>query len=122
MTDYLPKFAPGQSVTRKATAAIDGGQVVVVSGSGTVAPSAGANAAWVGVAAHPAAIGDDVTIFKGGVQRPLASAAITAGDIVVTAAAGRVVTNAAPGAGQQVGIALTTQATAGQPVEVDFLR
>jgi predicted RecA/RadA family phage recombinase len=122
MTDYLPKFKPGEAITRTASAAIVGGRMVVVSGSGTVAESAAANAAWLGVAAHDAAIGDPVTIFKGGVQRPLASAAITAGDIVVTAAAGRVVTNAAPGAGQQVGIALTTQTTAGQPVEVDFLR
>ena len=122
MTDYLPKFKPGDSITRKASAAIDGGQVVVVSGSGTVAPSAGANAAFVGMAAHPAAIGDDVTIYKGSVQRPLAASAIVAGDIIVTAANGRVATNATPGTGQQVGIALTSQATAGQPVEVDFLR
>lgn len=122
MTDYLPKFKPGHAVTRIASAAITGGQVVVVSGSGTVAPSAAANAAWLGVAAHDAAIGQEVTVFKGGVQRPLASAAITAGDIVVTAAAGRVATNAAPGAGQQVGIAMTTQAAAGSPVEVDFIR
>jgi predicted RecA/RadA family phage recombinase len=122
MTDYLPKFKPGQAITRTASAAITGGQVVVVSGSGLVAPSAGASAAFLGIAGHDAAIGDIVTIFKGGVQRPLASAAITAGDIVTSAAAGRVVTNAAPGAGQQVGIALSTQSTAGQPVEVDFLR
>jgi len=122
MTDYLPKHQPGAAITRTASAAITGGQVVVVSGSGTVAPSAAADAKWVGVAGHDAESGDSVTIFKGGVQRPLASAAITAGDIVVTAAAGRVVTNASPGAGQQVGIALTTQASAGQPVEIDFLR
>lgn len=122
MTDYLPKYKPGQAITRTASAAIDGGQVVVVSGSGLVAPCSAITHTWLGVAAHPAAIGDQVTIFKGGVQRPLASAAITAGDIVVCAAAGRVVTNAAPGVGQQVGIALSTQATIGSPVEVDFLR
>lgn len=122
MADYLPKFKPGEAITRTASAAITGGQLVIVSGSGTVAPSTAASAAWLGVAAHDAAIGDPVTIFKDGVQRPLASAAITAGDIVVAAAAGRVATNAAPGAGQQVGIALSTQTTAGQPVEVDFAR
>lgn len=122
MVDYLPKFKPGHSITRTASAAVTGGQVVVVSGTGTVAPSAAADAKFLGVAAHDAAIGAEVTIFKGGVQRPLASAAIAAGDIVVTAAAGRVATNAAPGAGQQVGIALSAQATAGQPVEVDFIR
>jgi predicted RecA/RadA family phage recombinase len=122
MVDYLPKFKPGQAITRTASAAITGGQVVVVTGSGTVGPSTAITHAFVGVAAHDAAIGQEVTVFKGGIQRPLASAAITAGDIVVCAAAGRVVTNAAPGAGQQVGIALTTQAAAGSPVEVDFIR
>lgn len=121
MGDYLPKFKPGDSITRLTTAPVTGRQVVVVSGNGTVAPSAGADAKWVGVAAHDQVSGQEVTVFCGGVQRPLASGAITAGDIVVTAANGRVVTNAAPGAGQQVGIALTT-ATDGNPVEVAFLR
>lgn len=122
MTDYLPKHTEGAPITRTATAAITGGDLVVVTGPGTVGPTTAITHAWLGVAAHDAAIGQEVTIFKGGVQRPLASAAITAGDIVVAAAAGRVVTNAAPGAGQQVGIALTTQAAAGSPVEVAFNR
>lgn len=122
MTDYLPHFTEGAPITRTASAPIIGGQVVIVSGPGTVAPSAGADAKWLGVAAHDAVAGQEVTVFKGGVQRPLASAAIAAGDIVVTAATGRVVTNAAPGAGQQVGIALSTQAAAGSPVDVAFAR
>lgn len=131
MADYLPKFKPGEAITRTASAPITGGQMVFVSGSGTVAPTTGASAAWLGVAAHDAAIGDPVTVFKGGVQRPLASASITAGDQVVTAANGRVAPLAAAagatagdinGARQVVGVALTTQTTAGQPVEVDFDR
>lgn len=121
MADYLPLFKPGQAITRQASAAITGGQVVVVTGSGTVGPSAGASAAFVGVAAFDVASGGDVTIFSGGVQRPLASGAITAGDIVITAANGRVITNAAPGAGQQVGIALSTAAD-GVAVDVMFVR
>lgn len=119
MADYTPLFKPGQAVTRQASAAITGGQMVVVTGSGTVGPSAGASAAFAGVAAFDAASGDQVTIYAGGVQRPTASGAITAGDIVTTAAAGRVITNAAPGAGQQVGIALSTAAD-GQLVDVLF--
>lgn len=131
MTDYLPKFYSDPPITRKASAVIDGGQVVVVTGPGQVGPSAGANASWVGVASHPAAIGDDVTIFKGGVQRPLAASAIVAGDQVVSAANGRVATLAVAAgataadinsARQVIGTALTSQASAGQPVEVDFLR
>jgi predicted RecA/RadA family phage recombinase len=121
MTDYLPKHAPGDTITRIASAAITGGQVVVVSGPKTVAPSAGADVKFLGVAAHDAAIGQEVTVFKGGIQRPKASGAITAGDQVVTAAAGRVITSGAPAAGTQVGIAQTT-ATDGQQVDVDFNR
>lgn len=121
MADYLPLFKPGQAVTRQASAAVTGGQVVVVTGSGTVGPSAGASAAFVGVAGYDVASGETVTVFCGGVQRPLASGTVTAGDIVVTAAAGRVVTNAAPGAGQQVGIALSTAAD-GVAVDVMFVR
>lgn len=123
MTDYQPKFKPGEAVTCRASAVIDGGQMVEITGSPRLVGPAGANSVkWFGVAAHPAAIGDDVTVFKGGVQRPLAASAIVAGDLVACAAAGRVATNAAPAAGVQVGIASTSQATAGQPVEVDFLR
>lgn len=121
MSDYSPLYRPGQTITRQASAAVTGGQMVVVSGSGTVAASAGASAAWLGVAAFDAAAGDHVSIEREGVQRPIASGAITAGDIVVTAAAGKVVTNAAPGAGQQVGIALSTAAD-GQTVDVAFSR
>lgn len=121
MADYVPLFKPGQAITRQASAAITGGRMVVVSGNGTVAESAGASAAWVGVAGFDCASGDQVTVYAGGVQRPIASGAITAGDIVVTAAAGRVVTNAAPGAGQQVGVALSTAAD-GAAVDVMFLR
>lgn len=122
MTDYLPKHTEGAPITRTASATIVGGQLVVVTGAGTVGPSTAATHTWLGVAAHNAATGQEVTIFKGGVQRPLASAAITAGDQVVAAASGRVATSATPGSGQQVGIALTTQASAGSPVEVAFAR
>lgn len=121
MPDYLPKFAPGETVTRTASATIVGGQMVVITGTNTVGPSAGANAAWFGVAAHNAAVGEPVTVFKGGIQRPLATGAVAAGDILVTAANGRLTTNAAPAAGQQVGIAIAP-ATDGNPVLADFLR
>lgn len=130
MTDYVPLFKPGQAVTRQASAAITGGQVVVVTGDGTVGPSAGASAAFFGVAATDAAVGDQVTVHKGGVQRPVASGAVTAGDEVVTAAAGRVSTLAAAAgatagdinaARQVVGVALSTAAD-GETVDVDFVR
>lgn len=122
MSDYTPKFKGGTPpITKIASAAITGGQVVVLTAATTVAPSAAADAKWFGVAAHDAAIGQEVSIYKGGVQRPLAGGTIAVGDIVVTGAAGVVVTNAAPGAGQQVGVAVTS-ATVGLAVQVDFLR
>lgn len=130
MAEYLPLYKPGQSITRSASASITGGQLVMVSGSGTVAPATASTPAWVGVAAFDAANGDKLTVHKGGVQRPLASGAVTAGDAVVAAANGRVSTLAAASgavaadinnARAVVGTALST-ATDGNPVEVDFLR
>lgn len=128
--EYLPVFKPGQAVTLKASAAITGGQVVAVTGVGTVGP-AGANAAnWVGVASNDAAINDNVTIYSGGVQSVTASGTVTAGDIVVCAAAGAVSTLAAvttPTAADVtntrgiVGVALST-ATNGNKVRVQFDR
>ncbi len=120
--DYLPLYKPGQSVPLQASAAITGGQLVVVSGTGTVAPSSVATHAWVGVAAQDVPSGQKVTIHKGGVQELTATGAITAGDRVIPATAGTV---AALGAGtdysQVVGVALTTAAN-GAKVQVDFVR
>jgi hypothetical protein len=122
MPEVLPVFTPGEAITRTASTAVTGGQLLaVVPANATVTPTAAATAAWLGVAGHDAASGARVTVRKGGVQRLVASGAVTAGDIVVPAAAGAVASNAAPGAGQQVGIAITTAAN-GAVVEVDMVR
>jgi hypothetical protein len=130
MADYLPLFKPGQDITSTLSAACTGGQLLVVSGSGTVAPSSVATGAWVGVAAFDAASGARVAVHKGGVQRLIATGAIAAGDQVVPAANGTVSTLAAAtvadvasiNAGRQVvGVALTS-AAGGAAVDVDFLR
>jgi len=121
MADYLPLYTPGESITRQASAAITGGQLVAVSGSGSVAPTSAATAAFVGVAGFDAASGADVTVRVGGVQRLTAVGAIAAGDIVVAAAGGGVATNAAPGAGQQVGVALAAAAN-GARAEILMVR
>jgi len=111
MAEYLPIFKPGQAITLKASAAITGGQVVAVTGSGTVGPSGASSAKWVGVAANDAAQNDNVTIYSGGVQHATASGAITAGDLLVTAASGAVATaGETPADGTVIGIALTTAA------------
>jgi hypothetical protein len=96
MADYLPLYKPGHSVPSTASAAIAGGQLVGVSGSGTVAPTGTAQASWVGVAAFDAASGDRVLVHAGGVQRIVAAGAVTAGDLLIASAtAGRVSTLAA---------------------------
>jgi len=122
MAEYLPLHLPGQTFTRRASAAVTGGQLVAVSGTGTVAPSTAASASWLGVAAFDVLTGTDVTVFTEGVQRLTASGAITAGSTVEGAAAGRV---AAHTVGTNdtniVGLALTTAAD-GALVEIKLAR
>ncbi len=89
MPDYLRKYAPGDRVTYSASAAITGGQLVTISGNGTVAPTAG-GASVEGVATRDAATGQLVTVVSGGVAPLTASAAIGAGGRVMPAASGAV--------------------------------
>lgn len=121
MAEYLPIHTPGQAITLKASATITGGQVVAVSGSGTVAPAGADSTAWVGVAGNDAATNDNVTIWCGGTQECTASGAITAGDPLECAASGAVATQAAGTASTVIGIALTTAAN-GAKVRVRFDR
>lgn len=127
MAEYLPVFLPGQAITLKASAATTAGQLVAVTGVGTIGP-AGANALnWVGAASNDAAVNDNVTIYGSGpVHSLVASGTVTAGDVVVAAAAGAVSTLAVvttPTAADVtntraiVGVALTT-ATNGNKVRV----
>ena len=122
MADYVPLYTPGQAYTSQASAAITGGRLVAVSGSGTVATAAADSAAVVGVAAFDvAASGDKVTLHWGGVQRLVASGAITAGAGVVSDTGGKVksaTTATAAAAGTLLGRALTTVAADGDIVEV----
>jgi len=117
MPEYLPTFKPGQAFTLKASAAITGGQVVEVTGSGTVGPAGAASTKVVGVAAFDAATNDNVTIYAGGVQHGTASGAVTAGDVVQAAASGQI----ASGTTAPIGVALNT-ATNGADVRVLFNR
>lgn len=122
MAEYLPLFAPGKAITRSASAAITAGQLVIVTGSGTVGPASAATHLWAGVAAFDAASGDNVTVYTGGVQRIVATGTVTAGQLVEAAAGGTVATHTNGTADYNVvGLALTT-ATAGNAVEVQFDR
>jgi hypothetical protein len=110
MAERLPVYKPGQALTLKASATITGGQLLAISGSGTVAPAGAASTAVVGVAAFDAVTNDNVTVYAGGVIECTASGAVTAATPLIAGAAGTVVASATPPAGQQVGIALTTAA------------
>ncbi|OYO16629.1 DUF2190 domain-containing protein [Enemella dayhoffiae] len=117
MGDYLPRFKPGEAVSFNATTALTGGQLVELTGPRSVGVAAAASTKVVGVAAFDCKVGDRVLVHSGGVQRPVASAAIAAGDQVQAAANGQ----AATGTTAPIGLALTA-ATAGARVEVQMNR
>lgn len=118
MADYTPVFT-GDSLpfTTTASAAITGGQLVIVTGTGTVGPATAGSGLVVGVAAFDAANGQQVSVWPlpGVVHETVTPTGCTAGNALATAAAGTVdpgtlATLAA--AGTLIGVALTT-ATAG---------
>lgn len=123
MPEYLPLYAPGRALTRNASTTILGGQLVGVSGPGTVAPTTTAQSSWVGVAAFDANTGDTVTVFAGGVQRLTASGAVAAGDLLIAAATPGQVSTLGPvttptaadvtNTRAVVGVALTSSASGG---------
>lgn len=123
MADYLPLHSPGQAFTRTTSGAVVAGNLLSVSGSGTVAQSAAADATVAGVAAFDAASGATVTVYAGGVQRLVAgTGGITAGQFVHAGATGTVVTHTNGTTDYLiVGLALTT-ATATNLVEVLMVR
>lgn len=111
MSEFLPLYFPGDTVTAVTSAAVTGGQVVSVSGDNTVAPTAGADVAF-GVAAYDAPSGGSVLIYRVGIHVLAASGAIAANALVIPAAAGAVVTIASDtNYGHVVGVALAAAAS-----------
>lgn len=109
MAAYEPKFLYVDVITGTASATITGGQVLAVSGNGTVGPAGADSNAVVGVAAFDCASGDRVSFFpRGKVHISTAAGAITAAARVNSAAAGTVAS--ATAAVANIGIALTTAA------------
>lgn len=117
MSDYTPVYTPGESASFTASAAIVGGQLVEVTGSGTVGPASAASVKVIGVAAFDAIAGARVNVHIGKVvHEAVASGAVAAGDLLVSAAAGQVSTNATPAVGAQVGVAILA-ATSGSKTQ-----
>lgn len=121
MADYLPLFLPGQAFTKTTSAIVTAGQLLEITGSGTVGPAGALSTKVVGVAGDDAASGALVPIRAGGIQRIVAAAGgVTAGDIVVAGAAGTVAPIGANVFGTKIGVALTTAAaTALVEVQMD---
>lgn len=120
MGDYLPKFKPGQAITRQASATVTGGRLITVAGVHAAADST----TWLGVASHDAVNGGDVGVYCDGVQKLTASAAIAAGDRVKCAATGKVatLTAGADAYDRLVGIALEAATADGDVVLVKLVR
>jgi len=115
MTAYEPKFLYGDVATGTASATITGGQVLIVSGNGTLGPAGASGAAVIGVAAFDAVSGDRFPFFpRGKIHISTASGAITAAARVDAGAAGTVAS--ASSALTNIGVALTTAIDTG-PVE-----
>jgi hypothetical protein len=95
MTDHLPAYPTGVvPFTATTSGAGTGGRVLAVSGNGTVTHAAADSAVVVGVAAHDAGSGAQVTIWpiEICIHELEASGAITAAAGVVTDANGQVKT------------------------------
>ncbi len=109
MGAYEPKFLYHDAVTATFSATTTGGQLLMVTGNGTVGPAAADSNAVVGVAAQDVAANGRGTYFaRGKVHVSTASGAITAAARVNAGAAGTVA-SAAGGVGN-IGVALTTAA------------
>lgn len=122
MPDYVPLHDPGKAITRRASGTITAGQLVAVSGAGTVATATANTPSWLGVAGFDAVSGDNVTVFCESVQRLVAAGTITAGQNVDAAANGQAQAHT-NGTNDYtiVGLALTS-VTIGQLVEVSMKR
>lgn len=95
--------------TLNASATITAGQVLAISGSGTVAPAGAASSAVAGVALDDCANGAPCTFLTcGPVMTGTASGGITAGAQVCTAASGAVQTIGANTAFTVLGVAVDT--------------
>ncbi len=97
----------------KASADVKKGQVVAISGDMTIAPTTTASNKVLGVAMFDAAEGEPVSVECEGLFKLTASAAITAGALVESAAGGSVATVGTTVV-KVIGIALNTAAKDGE--------
>jgi hypothetical protein len=84
VADYAPVYLPGNTFTCITSGAVAGGDLVGVSGNGTVAKLVSlAATTYVGIAAHDAGSGARVAVIAGAVVHDsIADGTVTAGDFV----------------------------------------
>jgi len=119
-SSYAAKFLYADQITGTTSATVTAGQLLIVSGDGTVGPAGALAANVVGVACHDAASGALVTyVPRGPVHITVNSGGVTAGDQLASAASGLVATLPAAAAAlaadinkarEVLGVALTTAA------------
>lgn len=117
MADYTPVYTNGlKPNTKTASAAIAGGQLLEVTGSGTVGPAGAASLKCIGVAGNDAINGGKVTVWPLAAEHETTTpAGVTAGDSLAVAAAGTVntvVPATGAAAATLIGVALTTAGAA----------
>lgn len=112
MADYAPKYLYADQINGTTSAAVTGGQLLVVSGDGTVGPAGdGADVTFIGVAAMDAASGARVSyIPRGKVHVTSTAGAVVAGAGVSAGAAGTVDDDA--GSDPLLGVFLTSAGSA----------
>ena len=121
MADYTPVYVSGVNpLTKTASAAITGGQLVEITTASSVGPAGAASTKVAGVAAHDAASGARVTVWPlVNVEHEIVSTGtIAVGDGIAAGAAGvaaTVVVATGAAAGTLIGRA-TTAATGGAKV------
>jgi hypothetical protein len=120
MSDYAAKYQPGENPTYLLSAAAVGGNVMVLTAAGQMAPASAAAAAAVGVALTDGASGDYLAVSRGGVQRVVSGAAIAVGAGLMTAASGRVVTFTGTDYSLYIGTALTAAGGAGVTIDAQW--
>lgn len=121
MPEFNAVYKPGAEIPRVTSDDVVGGQVVVVSGDNTVAPSSAATAAVVGVAAFDAKDGETVTVISSGVFTLTATGSVTAGESVAAATDGTVAAHSGSDYSEVVGVALS-DSDADDKVLVKLLR
>lgn len=115
MSDYTPLYMPGTQFTTTTSAAVVGGQLAVVTGSGTMGVAGAGSVGAVGVYAQDAGSGARVTVHLSKMIHVVtAGAAVTAGQSLKPGAAGTVIpwVSGTDAADLFIGIALTTAAGA----------